>query len=294
MSTSTPSSSFATRLTALAGQLSPGGRESRQLRERASRVSLPFQPLSTPQDSIWWQLGPHLERLVDLPRGALSGPVQEDKAAAHAVLVRLVQVRHTQVESLDLRQIDGLSCAPDDSPHAHLEDYAATPACRSLRVISYKDFLRVIGLALPGFARSEPLSLRRADWCGERLFWSGEQHGQAFASAVAYARMRGLQTSLPAEIAEYRLSADGLAQMQAQFHMLAMPAQAWSDPAFMGLLLDTGLPYSRLALKRTSSAPEALLLPRSDALANAMGEGLRLAGAPDLTQFLCSLPRAAQ
>jgi hypothetical protein len=58
----------------------------------------------------------------------------------------------------------------------------------------------------------------------------------------------------------------------------------------MGLLLDSGLPYSRLLLQRTPAVLEALLLPRDDEQANALGEGLRLAGAPDLVEFLYHLP----
>ncbi len=281
---------LATRLTTLAGQLGLGGREARRLREQASQIRLPFQSLQMPSPSIWWQRGPSLDRLVELPRSALSGPVQEDKAAAHAVLARLVEVDHYRLNALDLREIDGLTSSQGEHPpHPHLDDLANTPACRSLRIISYKDFLRVISLAHPSFEQGKPLALRQADWFGSRLFWAGEHDGEAFASAVAYARLRGLQVSLPADVARYRLNSDVLADLQAKFHVLAMPIQAWSDPAFMGLLLDSRLPYSRLSLQRTANAPETLLLPRDNALSNALGEGLRRAGAPDLVPFLRSL-----
>jgi hypothetical protein len=294
MSSSPPPSSLATRLTSLAGQLRLGRREARHLCEQASHLRLPFQPLQIPPASIWWQLGLPLDRLVELPRDALSGPVQEDKAAAHAVLARLVEVDHDRLDALDLRQVDGLLGPPGDhAAHAHLDELASTPAGRNLRIISYKDFLKAISLALPDFERGTPLALRQADWLGPRLFWAGELHNEAFASAVAYARLRGLQFTLPAEVARYRLNDDALADLQAEFHMLAMPVQSWSDPAFMGLLLNSRLPYSRLSLLRTANASETLLLPRDNALSNALGEGLRLAGAPDLGQLLHSLLPAA-
>ena len=71
--------------------------------------------------------------------------------------------------------------------------------------------------------------------------------------------------------------------------MLAMPVQAWTDPAFMALLLDNGLPYARLSLLRTAGAAEFLLLPKADSAAMALGEGLRLAGAADGVSYLQQL-----
>ena len=57
---------------------------------------------------------------------------------------------------------------------------------------------------------------------------------------------------------------------------------------FMSLLLDTGLPYARLALF-TPETPECLLLPRNDERADALGEGLRAAGAADVVKYLKQL-----
>lgn len=285
------STSFSSRLGALIQRLGLAGRSSRNVLEQASQLRLPFQPLPAPQDSIWWQAGAPLQRLADLPRSALSGPVQEDKANAHAVLIRLVQLQQEHQDSFDLRQINGLSCSTGDLPHfASLEEYAASPACRGIRIISYKDFLKTINLALPRFLAGEPISLYRADWLGERWFWNGEQQQQAFSCAIAYARVRGLEITLPADISHYRINPDGLHQLQQRYHVLAMPAQAWSDPTFMRLLLDDGLPYSRLALLRTPGAHEFLLLPKDHLAANALGEGLRLAGAADVVAHLQQLP----
>lgn len=282
--------SLSSRLAALAQRLGLGGRAPRQILERASGLRLPFSPLPAPRDSICWQEAPALQRLVDLPRGALSGPVQEDKAQAHAVLIRLVQVQQKTLDSIDLRQVDGLAdCDPERVSFSRFEDYAASEFCKKIRIISYKDFVKAMGLALPQFLAGERISLRQANWRGQRLFWAGEQHGDAFASAIAYARRRELSVTLPAELCSYRLSRDGLAQLQQRYHVLAMPAATWSDPAFMGLLLDSGLPYARLSLLRTAAASECLLLPKHSAEACALGEGLRLAGAPDVVAYLQGL-----
>ena len=291
MTSPTPPARLSSRLSSLAGQLGLGGKNAKRLLDRARQLSLPFQPVPLPTLSIWWQLGPQLERLVDLPRGALSGPVQEDKAAAHAVLARLVEMSHSHVPSFDLREIAGLCCPPGDQPpHSRLEDLAATPTCRSLRLISYKDFLKVSEQTLP---KEQPLRLRRAEWFGERLFYAGENCA-TLAALVAYARMRGLEHLVVADIVHYRLNPIVLAELHSHYHMLGMPAETWSDPGFMGLLLDSGLPYSRLLLQRTPHVLEALLLPRADEQANALGEGLRLAGAPDLVEFLYNLPTTLQ
>ena len=290
MSLSQQSPTFSSRLTALAQRLGLIGRAQRQILERASQLRLPFSPLPAPRDSICWLEDPQLHRLVDLPRDALSGPVQEDKAHARGMLMRIVEQKQHALASQDLRLIDGLgSCDPEQTPFTNFEQYAASEACRQVRIISYKDFIKTVSLALPGFLASEKISLRQASWHGPRLYWAGEQHNDAFACAVVYARRRGLDTTLPAELTHYRISLDGLAQLQQHYHVQAMPAEAWSDPTFMGLLLDNGLPYSRLSLLRGAGSAEFLLLPKHSAEARALGEGLRLAGAPDVVSYLKQL-----
>lgn len=284
-----PPLSLTGRIATLLRCLGLAGRGSQQLREQAARLRLPFAPLPEVPDSIWWQDGPPLQRLADLPRSALSGPVQEDKAAAHAALRALIQVEDRQIGEFDLRWIDGLGgAAPPGARYLRFEDYAAAPACRNIRLISYKDFSRALAQALPHHATGETLYLRQASWRGERYFWNGDQAPQAFACAVAYARRRGLTTQLPAVLSEYRLSHSGLDLLDAGYHVLAMPAAAWSDARFMRLLL-TGMPYARLDLLRDSGGPEFLILPRNQADANALGEGLRQAGAADVSAWLRSL-----
>src|SRR5690606_39441372 len=136
----------------------------------ASRLRLPLAPLSAPQPRIFWHDGACLQRIVDLPRGALSGPIQEDKARAHAALTRLVRKESVLYPAIDLRQIDGLSGQnPDDTRYATLEAFAATPGCRQLPASSHKDLLRTPGNALPRFASTTPLELRQASWLGDRL-----------------------------------------------------------------------------------------------------------------------------
>lgn len=284
-------SSIASRLSALAQRLGLSGRVPRLVFERARHLQLPFQPLPVPAASLWWAAGPPLQRLVDLPRDALSGPVQEDKAAARAVLMGVVEREVLHLDDFDLRRIDGLCSPPPslDDLLASFEELAASPLGRGVRIISYKDFLKTISQAMPRFLAAEAVEVRQASWYGERLFWAGEQQGEAFACAIAYARLRGLEVTLPAELTRYRLSASGLGELRRRYHMLAMPVQAWSEPAFMSLLLNHGLPYARLSLLRYADAPEFLLLPKNSAEANALGEGLRLAGAPDVIGYLDAL-----
>lgn len=284
-------STLASRLSALAQRLGLSSRVPRLIFERARHLHLPFRPLTEPVPSIWWAAGPPLQRLVELPRDALSGPVQEDKAAARTVLMAIVEREQLHLDNFDLRLIDGLCSPPADLPKplTRFEELAAGPLGRKVRIISYKDFLKTISQAMPRFLAAEAVELQQASWYGERIFWAGEQHGEEFACAIAYARLRGLEVTLPAELTRYRLSSAGLAQLRQRYHMAAMPVQAWSEPAFMSLLLDHGLPYARLSLLRYADAPEFLLLPKDSSAADALGEGLRLAGAPDVIAYLEAL-----
>jgi len=292
MSQSEPMLSVMSRLARFAQHLGLTGKTPRQALEYASQIRLPFAPLSEPAPSIFWHDGPCLQRVIDLPRGALSGPVQEDKAKAHVALTRLVRKEVSAYPSLDLRQIDGISGqSADGNNYPTFEAFAATPACRQLRVISYKDFVRTLGTALPGFEKQAPIELRQASWLGDRIYWAGEYHAEAFACAIAYARLRGLEVLLPCELTDYRLDSAGLQALDDEYHAVAMPAQAWSDRDFMGLLLDAKVPYARLQLLRDANNSELLLLDKRASAANALGEGLKLAGAPDMVRYLRDLPQ---
>ncbi|MBO3276572.1 DUF6685 family protein [Pseudomonas schmalbachii] len=275
------------RLATLAQRLGLRPGDTHDIAERTQALSLVFTKPVAAAAGIGWQSGPPLFRLIDLPRGALSGPVQEDKARAHAMLTCLVEWQQESLPTLDIRRIDGLcSRGPmGSSSLPDLEALAASDACRKLRIISYKDFTRVLGTAVPGFERNERLHLRQASWHGERLFRINENHPGEFASAVVYARRRGLEICLPVTIRRYRLNSAALNDLDRRYHLLAMPSQAWSDPAFMELLLDTGLPYARLGLFNTET-PESLLLPKDHPQAHAFGLGLRAIGASDLVSYL--------
>ncbi len=280
------------RIVKLAQRFGLAGKSPRQVLEHSSRIRLPFAPISESAPSIFWHDGPCLQRFVDLPRSALSGPIQEDKARARAALTRLVRREQSSHPALDLRQIDGLGGqSTEETTYPTFEAFAATPACRQLRVISYKDFVRTITTALPGFQAQTPIELRQASWLGERIYWSGEHHAEAFACAIAYARLRGLEVNLPCELTDYRLDAGGLHALDSEYHAVTMPAQAWNDREFMGLLLDAKIPYARLTLLRNADNSELLLLDKRQPAANALGEGLKLAGAPDLVRYLRDLPQ---
>ncbi len=246
---------------------------------------LPFPALPELQPSIFWDDNPPLHYLHELPRGALSGPIQEYKARAHGLLVRVVDRQQVHLPAIDLRRVDGLcSVNPLDGPCPSFETYAATPHCRAIRIISFKDFTRTLNEALPGFKGGPTVTLLQASWQGERLFWTGEQHSEAFACAIAYARLRGLDISVPCHLVQYRIDPAGLAALEQAFHVLLMPEAAWSDRDFMRHLLESGVPYARLRLKR--HALEMLLLDRQDPLADALGRGLVQAGASDFTAYL--------
>lgn len=288
---SLPTPTLSSHLFALLRRLGWGGRGPRQLAQRARVLDLPFQPIALPCDSLWWQKNIPLERLVGMPHGALSGPVQEDKAQARAALLQLVSVEQKTVAAFDLRDIQGLAGQNPGNAEETFEAIAASSAGRQFRIISFKDFTSVLNQALPHHQTGETLQLKSAEWRGQRLFWCGEQQQVALACAITYARRRGLELTLPAQITHYSLDQHGLTALEQQYFMLAMPSSSWSNAQFMALLLDTGLPYARLSLLRENGAPEFLLLPKHNADSAALGEGLLQAGAADAIAHLQHLCR---
>lgn len=285
-----PTSSLTSRLARLASRLGLGSSAQalRQTQERMACLRLPFPALQPPPPSIFWQDALPLQQLHDLPRGALSGPTQEEKARAHAALVTVIERQQCEVDALDLRKVDGVGGSnPQAVPCASFEAYAASPACRAIRIISYKDFNRTINQALPAFAARPMVGLLQASWRDERLFWIGEQQGEAFACAVAYARLRGLDLSTPCRITRYKVNTVRLQMLRSAYHVLLMPAEAWETPELMHHLLEDGTPYVRLRLQK--DLPELLLLDRHQPQANALGIGLKRAGAQDFTAFVRKL-----
>lgn len=256
----------------------------------AARIQLPFAGLEVPPLTISWKKNLYFQHLYELPRGALSGPVQEDKAAAHALLAKLVNKDIDTETIVDLRDVYGLTePLAELTGMQDLETLAASKECRHIRIISYRDFEKTITQAIPLFLSDEPIYLRQASWLGESLFWSGEQHSYEFACAVVYARRRGLELPKRTHICRYSLNINTLQTVRQTYHMLIMPEQAWSDREFMAILLHSGCPYARLALNKAPAPLEVLLLPKNQATADTLGKGLLMAGAQDACEILLQL-----
>ncbi|HHX33644.1 MAG TPA: hypothetical protein GX719_00015 [Gammaproteobacteria bacterium] len=259
----------------------------------AQRIKLLFNGLDIPPLTICWKNNLYFQHLHDLPRGALSGPVQEDKAEAHTLLANLVTKEVDTECVIDLRDIYGLSeQLTGIEKMQDMEAFAASEQCRHVRIISYRDFEKIITTALPHFLSDQPISLRQANWLGEQLFWVGEQHSCEFACAIVYARRRGLELPKRTRISRYSLNIDTLRTVQNKYHMLIMPEQAWSDREFMAILLESGCPYARLALSKAPQPVEVLLLPKHKPLSDNLGRGLKLAGAYDASEILLQLAQA--
>lgn len=258
----------------------------------AQQVKLPFVDLNSPSLSIGWKNNLYFQHLYDLSRGALSGPVQEDKAEAHAFLAKLVSKEINTERVIDLRDIYGISeSLPGIEALVDLESLAASAQCRHIRIISYRDFERTITQAIPNFLSDQPINLHQANWLGSHLFWANEQHSYTFACAVVYARRRGLILPKRTYISRYSLNIEVLQAIHKNYHMLIMPEQAWSDRAFMAILLNSGSPYARLALTKNPAPTEVLLLLKRKQLSNDLGKGLRLAGAYDAAEILLQLAK---
>lgn len=258
----------------------------------AQHVKLPFAGLDTPSLSIGWKNNLYFQHLYDLPRGTLSGPVQEDKEDAHALLAKLVSKEIDTERVIDLRDIYGISepLLGIETLQA-LENLAASAQCRHIRIISYRDFEKTITQAIPHFLSEQPIHLLQANWLGKHLFWANEKHSHAFACAVVYARRRGLELSKRTYISRYSLNIDVLHTLKKNYHVLIMPEQAWCDRDFMAILLDSGSPYARLALTKGPTPTEVLLLPKRKHLSDNLGKGLRLAGAYDAGEILLQLAK---
>ena len=256
----------------------------------AQRINLPFSNLTVPPLSICWKNNLYLQHLYDLPRGALSGPVQEDKAEAHSFLANIISKTIDTDCIIDLRDIYGLSESVCNlQPLQDLESFAASEQCRHIRLISYRDFEKTVTQAVPHFLSDQPINLRQASWLGEHLFWAGEQHSDALASAVVYAKRRGLDLPKRSYISRYTLNSDALRTLHKHYHMLLMPEETWNDQQFMAILVDSSIPYARLTLAKTPVQQEVLLLSKRKKPSDTLGKGLKLAGAYDATEVLLQL-----
>lgn len=264
---------------------------SRRIQRCLERLADAFLPLPAPSASLWWDEGHPLHLLLGLPRAALSGPTQEIKSRAHALLSQLVIADTQQVAALDLRAIEGLcqrlgDSAPDSA--VQLEELAALPAAREqVRIIGYRDFQAALYRTLPNLSAEQPLRLRQAKWRGTRLFLENEAATTlAFASIIAYARIRGIAVEVPAQIQCLSLDQTAIDRLQEAFAVYALPNAVWNHPDFVQVLLGLKLDYARLPLPAPGQDLEWLLLPNEVASTRVLAEILERLGAAEVIGYL--------
>lgn len=264
---------------------------SRRIERCLERLADAFVPLPAPNARLWWDEGHPLHLLLGLPRAALSGPTQEIKSRAHALLSQLVIADTQQVAALDLRAIEGLCQRLGDSatdPAVQLEELAALPAAREqVRIIGYRDFQAALYRTLPNLSAEQPLRLRQASWRGTRLFLENEATTTlAFASIIAYARIRGIAVEVPAQIQCLSLDQVAIDRLQEAFAVYALPNAVWNHPDFVQVLLGLKLDYARLPLPAPGQDLEWLLLPNDVASTRVLAEILERLGAAEVIGYL--------
>ena len=225
MSLPEPMPSLTSQIARLAQRLGLRSKSALPVQERASGLQLPFARLPEPDQASSGTMvracnasgvaarcavrsgsggqGP-CPRSPD-PAGKQAQRCRRWSTCAGRRLRRAAQERAQLPDLRGLRQHSGMSAGS----HHQLQGLRPRP-----------------GTALPGFDTGATIELRQASWLGERLYWAGDHHLEAFASAVAYARLRGLEVSLPANVTEYRLDRPGLHALDADYHAVTMPAQA--------------------------------------------------------------------
>ena len=285
-----PSSSWRRQVTRLVQRFGLGQVDPTSLKQTASQLALPPVTLHTHTDSIVWQDGLPLHQLPHLPRNALCGPVQEDKECAFNALTRLIDCDTESLAALDLREIDGISIVLDLPETAtSMEQAAAAPCHRHVRLISFKDFQGALVKAVPEPRSAHPIELVSASWRGPRLFWRGQSHAAELIGAVVYARRRELVYMVPANITRYSLNQQAVDALRNSHDVLAIARDSWSDSRFTTLLVEYQVPYSRLPLPTALGNLDLLLLPRDSEVAQALATGLRRAGAVDVMSYLSDL-----
>lgn len=261
-------------------------------RDVIKQVKLDFPSLTLPELSIHWKENFNLQHLLNLPTNALSGPVQEHKAAAHSLLKHIVGKEEYNLNLFDMRDIYGINSNLEQAlAYADFEGLCNSEMCKPIRIISMRDYNRVLDTAIPPARRKEIVQLYTAQWLGLNYFWACEQYAVEFSCAILYARRRGLALKMSTNVIQLVLNSEALVRLQKSYHMLVMPEDAWSNPGFMEYLVKYKTPYSRLKLQRGSNPIEVILLPREDYHSDALGSGLRLLGAQDATEFLLNLSR---
>lgn len=283
------SAALASRFKRLFSRLMHGSRTYTP-KQIAQRIELPFSGFNAPQLTVSWENNLNFQHLYKLPRHALSGPVQEDKSQAHTILNHLIKKETDTQSIIDLRELYGFGELQLGSESlSSLERFASSGGCRSVRIISYRDFKKTIEQAIPDFFTEQPIQLLQASWLGPELFWAGQKCSCEFACAVVYARLRGLELPKAAHINRYMIDRNAVHNIARHYHMPIMPEQAWDDPEFMTALVETGSPYVRLTLSPTPHPIEVLLLPKHKQLSDTLGTALKLAGAYDASTTLLQL-----
>ncbi|GGJ89879.1 DUF6685 family protein [Pseudomonas matsuisoli] len=281
-------SRLSARFGSLAQRLGLQPQTPRQIMETAGRLRLRFPALGNDITSINWYSGTLWQRLHELPHGALAGPVQEDKAEARAALIRTINRTFDQGVEIDIKRIRGVVSDDDDlDAFQSFDAYLASREKRSVRIISYNDFQKALARALPG--GTQHVNAWQAGWRDDGFYVGGVKDVEALASAAVYARHRQLDVPLVSDLTCYTFSDAGLRNLAARYYVLAVASESWGNPELLSLLVESGMPYARLAPLGRTEAVEYLILPRENPEAAALGKGLLLAGASDLASHLRAL-----
>ncbi len=224
-----------------------------------------------------------------LPSNALSGPVQQDKAKAHAYLKDLIQVEVLPLERFSICQINGLRTTPYvEQPVTDFAQLLATSELPNAGIISFSDFKNTLSQALPNLEQAPSINLTQASWLKGRAFWetNSSEKAHALASALQYAQLRQIDWDLPALLTRYTVIESALLALKHNYHALIIPEALWLNSEFMHVLVSNKLPYVRFNFLNKLKGIELLLLPKNTKLAKTLGYQLIKQGALELTQLL--------
>lgn len=258
--------------------------------EVKDRLRLTFPVPTMPPASIHWQHSLHLHQLANLPANALSGPVQEDKAEAYQYLNKIVSLETSSLDSYDLRNLYGLNHDLEQLlDHDCWNSMALSQPCRTVRIISIRDFNRTLESAIGNDATIELLSTA---WEPDKHYANCTQGtGCKLLAALVYARRREVPVMRPVTLSQTQVNALPVQELHKHYHTLAMPDTAWTDPVFMNYLVSHKTPYVRLGLPLGQQQLQIILLPRNNPHSDTFGTGLLKAGAHELSSFLLKLSR---
>jgi len=240
-----------------------------------------FSPPVINQHTIWWNAtNLKLYSLVDLPRNALSGPIQEAKAELRDKLIKtfLAENINTDIDLRDLHGIYGNILSNTD--HQSFEEFVKSDDCKKAGIISQKDLQSTLN-RIPNISNNKPLKLVSAEWLDNKLFWHGNKQIINLVCAVVYARKRKIELIYNANIRNYYVSRKSLIDIGTNYHVLAMPENAWRNHQLMSILFDEQLPYVRLPLLF-----DALILQKRHQTSYELGIKLLQSGATDIIKVI--------